>query len=375
MIKFTSLFANAGIGTFLAKEVGCECSVANESLLGRQQLHQNLHGKDCRVVFGDINDDKVFNEVVRLHKERGCVGVMQTAPCQSFSLAGGQHLDDEEALLFKRGLQFIKETEPEWIFFENVPYFISDDQLNKPEIIDKLDGKTVKQYIYDFLESLNLGYIGNHGILDASYFGNPQGRERAILLFRKGKKWEFPKPDEKRMTVRDAMWNRFMQLEPKGLGTWRDPENRFHFAAYVELNQAECLRRTPTGKSALQNPEPWKIKTTKGNDSQAQHENSAYCRIKWDSPCPTIRQSSDNLGDDRTIHPGYELGKDENGIQLYSDPRPLSLAEIFVLTGLPQSFNDAIPDWAVADEELLRQVIGEALMPQLANRILAMLEK
>ena len=65
------------------------------------------------------------------------------------------------------------------------------------------------------------------------------------------------------------------------------------------------------------------------------------------------------------MHPG-EL--ENNG--LYSDPRPLSVAEIIALTGLDDNFINAIPAWARGNDKLLRQLCGEALMPNLLARCL-----
>ena len=59
----------------------------------------------------------------------------------------------------------------------------------------------------------------------------------------------------------------------------------------------------------------------------------------------------------------------------YSDPRPFSVAEIFALTDLDNNFINAIPAWARGNDKLLRQLCGEALMPNLLNRCLEMLKK
>ncbi|MBR3661672.1 MAG: hypothetical protein IKN67_00130 [Alphaproteobacteria bacterium] len=107
-----------------------------------------------------------------------------------------------------------------------------------------------------------------------------------------------------------------------------------------------------------------------GKPSKAQHENSAFGRNAYTLPTHTITQGSDSLCGDWTLHPGEDLGNGE-----YSDPRPYSIAEIFALTGLDDNFIKAIPAWARGNDKLLRQLCGEALMPNLLAHCLSSLNK
>lgn len=70
------------------------------------------------------------------------------------------------------------------------------------------------------------------------------------------------------------------------------------------------------------------------------------------------------------MHPGEYLGKDTLGRDIYSDPRPYSVAEIFALTGLDDEFISKIPLWARPNDKLLRAICGEALLPNMLNRLL-----
>lgn len=74
-VYYTSLFQNVGIGEFYLKDyLGVIGAVGNELLSQRVKWAKELY-PDCEIVCGDITDPKVFDELVRLHKEKGCTGV------------------------------------------------------------------------------------------------------------------------------------------------------------------------------------------------------------------------------------------------------------------------------------------------------------
>ena len=89
-----------------------------------------------------------------------------------------------------------------------------------------------------------------------------------------------------------------------------------------------------------------------------------------DTPAPTIVMASDSISGDWSVHPGYKL-PDET----YSDPRPFSVAELFAISGLPDSYCNDIPDWARGNEKLLRQLIGESFCPLVVKRLMQELKK
>ena len=70
------------------------------------------------------------------------------------------------------------------------------------------------------------------------------------------------------------------------------------------------------------------------------------------------------------VHPGREY-KNDKGETLYSDPRCLTLLELFIVTSLPRDWN--VPDWA--DDKMIRKVIGEGIPPMLVKNIMINLVK
>lgn len=374
---YTAICASAGVGTSKTRYIGYTCTVAAELLFDRTLLHKAFH-PEAITISSDFT--KKIDEIAQAHIEKGNAGCLFTLPCQSFSLAGGQHLGDPLTWLFLDALELIKKIIElggclDWIMWENAPYFISDKQDRI--ITDRLEGQTILQQIKYVLEPL--GYIINAKVLNAADYGTAQARKRGIILCRRDKVWNMPIPDDKQLTVRDAIGDRTKYIHLDSTCR-RAPNNEFHRISYVSSVQEEFIQLIPSGRAAIEYFEEmgWSrslVVNPDGKPSLAQHEKSAFGRNSWDEPNHTIIQGSDSICGDWTLHPGDYLGKDAQGRDIYSDPRPYSIAEIFALTGLDDNFIKAIPLWARPKDKLLRQICGEALLPNLLNRCLEMLKK
>jgi DNA-cytosine methyltransferase len=89
-------------------------------------------------------------------------------PCQSFSVAGlRKGLDDPRGNLTLEFLALAKRLKPNWIIWENVPGFLSDNE-----------GETARSFL-DIMEEL--GYVIDIDILDAQFHGVPQRRRRVFV--------------------------------------------------------------------------------------------------------------------------------------------------------------------------------------------------
>lgn len=353
---------SSGVGSSKLHDVGYNVSAAVEILPERWRLHHDIYGKndECKTLLFDFA--KHIPELVKIYKERQCHGIIFTLPCQPFSLAGGQHLGDYETWLFLSALELCqmiakeKDAVLDFTFWENAPYFISPNQ--DKIITDRLNGATILQHITAVMNSL--GHDVNADKIDASRYGTAQARVRGIILTQRNKRWEFPAPDEKVLTVRDAIgYGKFKTLE----SGQRDPDDEFHRIGYINPLQAECIRHTATGCAAIKNPPPYKFVNIDGRLCQGSHTGVAG-RNDWDKPAHTIIQGSDSLCGDWTLHPG-NLQPDGT----YDNARYFSVAEIFALTGIDKRYTDAIPAWARKNDKLLREICGEALLPNLVNRI------
>ncbi|MFA9558298.1 DNA cytosine methyltransferase [Evansella sp. AB-rgal1] len=115
-------------------------------------------------------------------------------PCQSFSLVGKRHVDDDRGQLVWSYLEVLSEVQPECFVFENVTGLKSAKTR---------DGNYV---IEDLLKAFHeRGYTVNWEIINAADYGVPQRRKRVILVGVKGDhSFEFPEPthDEKESLLR-----------------------------------------------------------------------------------------------------------------------------------------------------------------------------
>ncbi len=89
-------------------------------------------------------------------------------PCPPFSIAGKQLGADDERDLFPQALRLVEECRPRAVMLENVRGLLS------PKFRDYREGLT------DRLDSL--GYVTYWSLLNASDFGVPQSRPRALLV-------------------------------------------------------------------------------------------------------------------------------------------------------------------------------------------------
>ena len=347
MIHGVSLFANVGIAETYIKEHDIKIAVANELMDNRAKFHQEMH-KECKMIQGDITNDDVFASVAKASKKAKCDFLIATPPCQGMSLAGKMQEDDPRNSLIKYVIKLAQEIQPTNILIENVP------KVLKTYLVHNGEKLKITDFIKNELEPL--GYTVNPVVVDASDYGTPQSRKRAIYLISKLGKWEV-KDKQDKITVRE-MIEHLPSLE-----SGESSDIAYHTAKVHNDRHISFLKQTPSGKTALHNKVhyPKKVDGTriKGYDT-------TYKRIDWDKPAPTITMANGSVSSQNNVHPG-RLKSDGT----YSDARVLTLKEIFILTGLPDDWTP--PEWA--SENLIRQVIGEGVPPRLIDTLLSSMPK
>jgi len=192
-------------------------------------------------------------------------------------------------------------------------------------------------------------------IFDAANYETPQYRKRAIVrIYKKTLNWYNPLP-QKKITVKNAI-GKFPSLE-----AGESSKIKFHNAKGHNAKHILWMKHTPTGKTAFDNEDPYKpMKDGRLIKGFA----TTYKRMRWDKPAPTITMANGSVSSQNNVHPGRKL-KDGS----YSDARVLTWLELFKLTGLPDGWSP--PEWAT--DNLVREVIGEALMPMLLKSILLLI--
>lgn len=342
-----SLFSSAGIAECYLKDTGINICVANEILPERAELYKYQY-PETNMVCGDIMDDNVFREIVDSCPEK-IDFLIASPPCQGMSVAGKNRsmemmLKDKRNFLVFRIIEFIKIKNPEFIIIENVPTFL---KIRLP-----YEGKQC--LVTEILsESFSDEYIIESDIYDAADYGVPQRRLRAIIkMYRKGRIWSKPEKCRQK-TLEEAIGYL------PGLEAGECSDIKWHFARKHKESQIECMKHTPTGKSAFENAVFY---PRKASGERIKAYNTTYRRMKWNEPAPTITMRNDAISSQLNVHPGRLL---EDGT--YSDSRVLTPLELMILSSLPADWN--IPD--TTPEILIRQCIGECIPPLLIKKIVS----
>lgn len=120
-------------------------------------------------------------------------------PCQPFSVGGYQKGIEDSRDGFPIFVDAVKKLQPKVFMFENVRGLLY----------------TNKWYFNLVLEELGkLGYIIDYKLLNAVNFGVPQNRER-LFVFGHRAKFNFPKPELKKVTVGEAIGDIMYTIPPE----------------------------------------------------------------------------------------------------------------------------------------------------------------
>lgn len=346
-----SLFSGAGIAELYLGEVGIEMSVANEIVKERANLYQSQYPK-TKMICGDILDKDVFENIIN-SSPQNVDFLLASPPCQGMSIAGKnrsqmQMLQDNRNFLIFRVIDYIRIKRPRYVLIENVPQFLKIElpyRGQSMKIVEILKIKFGKHYeIKD-------------DIFDASDYGVAQKRKRAIIrMYKKGLTWKSPLKSSQKYTVQDAIG------DLPSIEAGEQSNIKWHFARLHPFSQIECMKHTPTGKTAFDN-DIYYPKNKKGERIKAY--NTTYRRIRWDEPAPTITMRNDAISSQLNVHPG-RLKKDGT----YSDARVLTPLELMLLSSIPKDWN--IPN--TTSELLIRRCIGESIPPLLIKKIVEQIE-
>ncbi|MFE2556921.1 DNA cytosine methyltransferase [Streptomyces sp. NPDC059352] len=195
----------------------------------------------CDLLHKDVNE---FDHGSDLKKggrplERGDLDLLAGGvPCPPFSHAGKQLGKDDERDLFPRMLDLVDKLNPRAVMIENVRGILDPKFSDYRDYIQaKLEGGTYRGEDGSVVSEKGLGYEVRHwGLLEASKFGVPQLRPRAILVaFRKDVlrdvKYEWPAPThEEAVSVAEALKE---SMEARYEAYYNGPRDREARDAYV----------------------------------------------------------------------------------------------------------------------------------------------
>lgn len=407
-----SLFASSGIGDLALDALGVKVLVANEIVPERANLFRTNFPKTS-MIEGDIwekMDEIVVTTIEKLGNEE-LDFLLATPPCQGMSKngqgkllaeirAGRRPVLDTRNRLIIPTIEIAKRLRPRILFLENVPEM-------RNTIIELETGKAVN--IIDFIEQeMGTDYVGKAEVIEFANFGVPQRRQRLITVFsrdenlreefeRTGKILPEPTHSEENflgtkpwITVREVIGG-LPALDGKDSETAVSSYHPLHFVPVLDPKKYWWIENTPPEKGAFDNqcvnpscgfqgndthgsalssdginqpkvstpiyclecgellPRPYTEKD--GQKQLMRGFTSAYRRMKWDKPSPTLTTNLSYPSSDQNIHP--------------SQNRVLSLLEALVL----HTVTDFDYKWMVSEERpaklgLIRDSIGESVPPR-----------
>ena len=408
-----SLFSSAGIGELGIKAAGLNILLSNELLQSRCDLYRENY-PETKSLCGDIWSlkGKIVDDWNDFNVGEPFL-IYATPPCQgmSFNSVGKRLLeirkgrapkDDPRNQLIIPTIEIVKRLRPEWLLLENV------EGMNNTIIpIGNGEYKNIIEYIR---EELSPDYVGGAEVVNCADYGIPQTRVRLITIFTRnvnGIKYyqengtflpprthSQHKADGKKtwVTLRDAIGDLPPLSAEKGKN--KDSSIPWHIVPIMKPEKFWWVKNTPSNETAYNNqcvecgyaenprhgmrfvngrhtykndtpiycekcgallPRPTMIDKDTGERRRIKGFDSAYRRMSWDTPAPTLTQNLQAEASDKKIHP------DQN--------RTLSVYEGLIL----QTIADYKYSFSVDGKEITPNaccnVIGESVPPRLIELV------
>ena len=309
---------------------------------------RNMPEAEVRV--GDITDSTTKKEIISLAKKEKVNMIIGGPPCQGYSMKGKKlGLNDPRNFLFREYLGIVKELKPEVFVIENVKgLLLSSNGWFRDEILSEIK---------------KLGYNVEYGVLNASDYGVPQARERAIFICSKKLSIPLPKATvKKRVTVRDAIGD-LAYLESNEGGFEQEyitnPQTKYQKAMRKGCKKLFNHKASNHKKIAIEKLKLIPPEQGKECLPQEMHGNqkfkTTWGRLKWDEVSPTIDTRFDASSNGTNNHPFLNRAI-----------TPREAARI-------QSFDDKFVFYG--SKVYVRKQIGNAVPPLLAKAIADTIEK
>lgn len=188
--KVIDLFAGVGGLSLGFEKCGFDVILANEYDPSIAAAYEMNH-KGTKMIVGDITAldlEKTFGSY-----EGKVDVVIGGPPCQGFSQKGQRKtIHDERNFLFKYYVRVVGLVKPRYFVMENVPNLLT------------AEGGYFRKEIEELFNSM--GYQLKMGVLNASDYGVPQNRRRAVIIGkRNGDAPALPKPHNATVTIWDAI--------------------------------------------------------------------------------------------------------------------------------------------------------------------------
>ncbi len=298
-MKFKILDLFCGAGGF---SCGLDYLDDFETVIGvdfnKSALETFQYNLGCKTVYGDLTSNEVKAKIITLAREKGVNMIIGGPPCQGFSLKGKNlGLDDPRNFLFKEYVYIVKKIKPEIFIIENVK-----------NLLNAADGFFIKQIVKEMEEC---GYIVNYDVLNASNYGVPENRERAIIIGSLSRSVTLPVPGEfDKVTVRDAISDLAYLNSGEGSDISYYINDSMSFYQDMLRNQdGKLYNHKATNHSAVALQKLAMI-PAEGDKSALPIElhgkqkfSTTWSRLVWDTQSPTIDTRFDTPSNGRNSHP------------------------------------------------------------------------
>lgn len=258
-----------------------------------------LNFPDVKCVCGNICDESIKQQIIEHCKANNVNMIVGGPPCQGFSLKGKNlGLNDPRNFLFMEYVDLVRRIQPEIFVIENVKNLVnSENHFFINQIYEKFE---------------EIGYHLNHAILNASDFGVPQTRERAIIIGQKSGKISSMPHDfvSVKTTVRDAISDLAYLESGEGEDCSdyiHDPQSdyqRLLRGNSQKLHNHKATKHSDVALAKLKMIPPEGDKSYLPTELHGKQQfATTWARLVWDKPSPTIDTRFDTPSNGRNSHP------------------------------------------------------------------------
>ncbi|PAX56132.1 DNA cytosine methyltransferase [Brunnivagina elsteri] len=348
-----SLFCGIGGLDLGFQSAGFEIAIAIDNNPKVLELYK-LNFPDTTVLCRDIGEISAsdIREIIQqkyLDWDGEIAAVIGGPPCQGFSVAGKQKLDDDRSQLVLKFINLVVELNPLMFVMENVP---------------AIEWKKFSEITGNAIVLIEEHYILSKWLLTASDYGVPQKRQRAIWVGSKFGEIDAPVESEIRFSVGDAIPKVSDSVEDADLShipinsqtdTWELNE-KGEYGSYLDKIFPYSQRRQATSDSAniingfQATAHTAATQQKYGDTLTGEKEPTTWAyRLSADGFSPTLRAGSGNRTAARPIH--------------YQHARVITVREAARLHSFPDWFDFGATKLAA------HKAIGNSVPPLLAYAI------
>lgn len=375
-LTYISLFSSAGVGCYGFKMAGFDCIATNELIPRRLEI-QKFNNKckyESGYICGDISKqetkDALFSQIGFWKKNENLKRVdvlIATPPCQGMSVANHKKTKNEiiRNSLVVESIKIIKEVNPKFFIFENVPAFMKT-------ICTDIDGneKPISQAIENNLGE-KYSYISR--VINFKDYGACSSRQRTLVIGVSRELADEISPielypeTEREKTLREVIGN----LKPLDFGEI-DKNDFYHAFRTYPVHMRAWIHDLKEGESAFDNKDiekiPHQVKDGKVVINTRKNADK-YTRQFWDKVGPCVHTRNDQLASQNTIHP--------------RDDRVFSIRELMKMMTIPDDFRwidksldelNALPESEKSkllkkEAVKIRQSLGEAVPTRIFYKV------